>query len=125
MKPLEVIVVDDQSDLAETTGQLLRIFGHHVQVFTSGQSVLNALEHRTPDLILSDISMPGMDGCELAIRVKQHPGCEHVILAAISGFEDEAHRQASIDAGFEYRFVKPLGFRDLRDFLADISRRCG
>ena len=62
MKHLEVIVVDDQRDVAETTGQLLRLYGHHVRVFNSGRSVLEALDHVTPDLILSDIRMPEMDG---------------------------------------------------------------
>jgi len=52
---------------------------------------------------------------------KQHAGCENVILAAVSGFEDEAHRQASIDAGFDYRFVKPLRAGELQDFLQEIA----
>jgi CheY-like chemotaxis protein len=121
MKQLEVIVVDDQPDLAETTGRFLRLYGHHVSVFNSGPAVLEALDHITPHLILSDINMPEMNGCELAIRIKQHPGCEHVILAAISGFEDEAHRQATIDAGFDYRFVKPLSPLVLQDFVQKIA----
>ena len=125
MKPLEVIVVDDQADLAESTGRLLRLYGHHVSVFNTGKSVLDALDHVTPDLILSDIAMPFMDGCELAIRVKQHAGCQNVILAALSGFEDEGHRRAAEAAGFEYRFLKPMRPEQLQRFLAEISTKRG
>ena len=125
MKQLEVIVVDDQADLAESTGRLLRLYGHHVSIFNSGKSVLDALDHMTPDLILSDIAMPAMDGCELAIRVKQRAGCENVILAALSGFEDEGHRRAAEAAGFEYRFLKPMRPEQLQRFLAEISTKYG
>ena len=121
MKQLEVIVVDDQTDLAESTGRLVRLYGHHVSIFNSGQSVLDALDRMTPDLILSDVGMPRMDGCELATRVKQHAGCENVILAAISGFDDEEHRQAVVKAGFDYRFVKPMPPEQLERFVSEIA----
>jgi len=117
MKRLEVIVVDDQSDVAETTGRLLRLYGHHVSVFNSGQSVIDALDRLTPDLILSDIGMPDMDGCELARRVKQHAGCENVVLAALTAFEDDEHLRASVEAGFDYRFVKPMRSDELHLFV--------
>jgi len=123
MRQLEVMVVDDQVDVAESTGQLLRIYGYHVSVFNSGQSVLDALDGVTPDLILSDIGMPQMDGIELATRVKQHAGCENVILAAISGFEDAKHRQAAVDAGFDYRFVKPMCPEVLQIFMLEIAKK--
>jgi len=125
MKRLDVIVVDDQSDFAETTGQFLRLAGHRVSVFQSGRSVLDALDHGIPDLILSDLNMPEMDGCELAMRIKRHAGCEHIILAAISGFEDEAQRQASRDAGFDYQFVKPVRLGDLQNFVQAVAYQRG
>jgi CheY-like chemotaxis protein len=53
MKQLEGLVVDGEADLAKSTGLLVRLYGHHVFVFNSGKSVLDALEHVTPDLILS------------------------------------------------------------------------
>ena len=124
-KRLQVFVVDDQSDLAESSARLLRLCGHEVSVFTSAESVLEALEGVTPDLIFSDIGMPGMDGCELTMRIKQRPGCEKVIMAAITGLGDEASRQAAVEAGFDYRFVKPMQPDELRHFMEEMAKVCG
>lgn len=123
MKQLEVIVVDDQADLAESTGRLLRHYGHRVSVFNSGKSVLDALSRITPDLIFSDIGMPHMDGYELASRVKQQAGCEKVILAALTGFEDDEHLRAAVAAGFDYRFVKPMRPEELHSFVDEIANK--
>lgn len=120
-KQLEVIVVDDQSDLGESTARLVRLFGHHVSVFNSGRSVLAALDRVKPDLILSDIGMPDMDGCELAVRIKQRPDCANVVLAAVTGFADEEHQKAAAAAGFQYRFLKPLSPAVLQQFVDEIA----
>jgi CheY-like chemotaxis protein len=95
----------------------LKTLGHDPHVFHSAEKAVDALDRTTPDLILSDIGMPGMDGCELARQVKQRPNCEEVVLAAITGFGEEDHRRQAIEAGFDYRFVKPLAPVDLREFL--------
>jgi CheY-like chemotaxis protein len=124
-KRLKVIVVDDQADLAECTGKLLKLLGHEVNVFHSAPAVLDALERLHPDLILSDIRMPEMNGCELAAHVKSRPGCENVILAALTGISDEESRMATIEAGFDYRFVKPLHPDELQMFIEEIGHREG
>src|SRR5690242_15011404 len=113
-KPLCIFVVDDDTDFGKSTGILLKALGHGPHVFNSGRKAVEALDRMTPDLILSDIGMPGMDGCELARQVKQRPSCEKVVLAAITGFGEEEHRRQAIEAGFDYRFVKPLAPVDLR-----------
>lgn len=123
--PLHVFVVDDHEDLAQSTGRLLRLHGHQVQVFSSAESVLEALDAVTPDLIIADIGMPRMDGCELAVRVKQRPGCEKTILAALTGLGDEEYRQAAIEAGFDYRFVKPMQSDELKHFIEEIATKYG
>lgn len=123
--PLRVFVVDDNADLAESTGRLVRLHGHQVDVFNSAESVLEALDAVTPDLIIADIGMPRMDGCQLAVRVKQRSGCEKTILAALTGLGDEEYRQAAIEAGFDYRFVKPMQSDELRDFIEEIATFCG
>ncbi len=119
--PLEIIVVDDQPDLAECTGKLLRLYGHRVSIHYSAQAVLDALESLQPDLILADIRMPQIDGCELAARVRRLPGCENVILAALTGLDDDESRQAAVNAGFDYRFVKPMQPDDLQHFMEEIA----
>ncbi len=123
-KQLQVIVVDDQADLGEYTGRLLRRFGHQVFVFNSAQAVLDALERMRPDLILSDIGMPDMDGYELAARIKQRPALDHVVLAALTGFADEEHQKWAIAAGYQYRFLKPVNAEVLRTFVDQLANAC-
>lgn len=121
--PLRVFVVDDNDDLAESTGRLVRLHGHQVHVFNSAESVLEALDAATPDLIIADIGMPHMDGCELAMRIKQRSGCEKTILAALTGLGEEEDRQAAIEAGFDYRFVKPMQSDELQQFIEEIATK--
>ena len=123
---LRVIVVDDQVDLAETTGKLLRLYGHQVSVFDSApcrsectatsESRSHFFRHR---------HVPGMDGCELAARIKTRPDCQRIILAALTGLGDEEYRQAAISAGFDYRFVKPMQPDELQHFVEEIARTRG
>jgi CheY-like chemotaxis protein len=63
-----------------------------------------------------------MDGCELASRIKQRAGCENVILAALSGFEEQNHQRV-VNVGFDYRFVKPIRPEELRRFMLQISNK--
>jgi two-component system OmpR family response regulator len=118
---LQVIVVDDQADFADSTGMLVRTLGHEAVVYHSAEALLAALDSLTADVILSDIAMPRIDGCELARRVRQRPGFEKTVLAAVTGLGEEEHLQAAIKAGFDYRFVKPFHAGELRDFLDQIA----
>src|SRR5258708_3259371 len=106
-KRLCIFVVDDDTDLSKSTGTLLKTLGHDLPVFNPAEGAVTALDIRPPDLILADMERRGMDGCELARHVKQRPNCEKVVLAAITGFGEEEHRRQAIEAGFDYRFVKP------------------
>ena len=63
-----------------------------------------------------------MDGCELTIRIKQRPGCEKVIMAVITSLGDEASRQAAVEAGFDYRFVKPMQPDELRHLMEVLGK---
>jgi DNA-binding response OmpR family regulator len=123
-QPLHVFVVDDHADLAESTGRLLSLHGHRVDVFTSAESVLKALDGVTPHLIIADIGMPEMDGCELAVRIKQRPECKKTILTALTGLGDEEYRHAAIEAGFDYRFVKPMQTDELQHFIEEVEKLC-
>jgi CheY-like chemotaxis protein len=122
-RPLQVIVVDDQIDFADSTGMLLRQLGYDAQVFHSAIDVLRAVGARKlqADVVLCDIGMPGMDGCELARQLRQRPGFEKIVLAAVTGFGEEEYMQAAIAAGFDYRFVKPFHPGEIEDFLEHVS----
>lgn len=116
-KSLCIFVVDDDDDLARSTGLLLKTFGHDPHVFTSAEEVIGALDGVTPDVVLSDIGMPRMDGLALAGHIRQQPQCDKTVLVAVTAFGEEDDRRDAIAAGFDYRFVKPLAAADLREFL--------
>ncbi len=120
---LLVIVVDDQPDCADTTGALIRQYGHQALVFHSAPEVLESIKSQNleADVVLADIGMPGMDGCELARRLRQLPGYEKAVLAAVTGLGEEAHMQAAIAAGFDYRFVKPFFPGEFKEFLEHVA----
>jgi|GEM_PF-1795367 len=124
-RSLRVIVVDDQVDFADTTGELIRQLGHEARVFHSADAMLTAVDSQKleADVILADIGMPGMDGCELARQLRQRPGFKKVVLAAVTGFGEDEHMQAAIAAGFDYRFVKPFFAGELDEFLEHVAGR--
>jgi signal transduction histidine kinase/ActR/RegA family two-component response regulator len=102
-----VLVVDDHADAANTLAQLLRIAGHDVQVAHDGPAALAAAVSRRPDVVFLDIGMPGMDGYEVARRMRREPALEGVLLAALTGWGQEEDRRRTREAGFDYHLVKP------------------
>lgn len=115
-----VFVVDDDADHCKSTGLLIRSLGHDAQMFSSAEDLLEALAGCVPDVILSDIGMPSMDGCELARNIRQRSDCSQVVLAAITGHAEEEDRRLAVEAGFDYRFVKPFALHELREFFEQL-----
>ncbi len=70
-----------------------------------------------------DIGMPGMDGYEVARRLRQQPGLEGVVLAALTGWGQQEDRRRSAEAGFDHHLVKPPELKALEGLLADVKRR--
>jgi CheY-like chemotaxis protein len=118
-----VFVVDDDPDYCKGTGLLLKSLGHDAETFTEAEALLAVLATRIPDVILSDIGMPRIDGCELARHVRERPDCRRVILAAVTGHGEEDDRRRAVEAGFDFRFVKPFAANELRDFLEQLQTR--
>jgi CheY-like chemotaxis protein len=112
-----VIIVDDNRDAAQTLARLLKLSGYETSVAYSGQDALTLAAQSKPHLALLDIGLPGMDGYELAGRLKQaHPG---IFLAAISGYGQAADRQRAKEAGFDEHFVKPVKLEELLRLLEE------
>ena len=113
-----ILVVDDNVDAAETLAMLLRLDGHHVRVVHDGPAALEAARSRVPEVVLLDIGMPGMDGYEVARRLRQLPGLAGVVLVALTGWGQEQDRQRSKEAGFDHHLTKPADPQALRDCFA-------
>jgi PAS domain S-box-containing protein len=103
-----IIVVDDNDDQVQSLAMLLTMMGHTVSQATSGpDAIAQAVEFR-PDVMLVDIGMPGMEGYEVARRIREKPDMRNVFLVAQTGWGGDIERQRSREAGFDDHLVKPL-----------------
>lgn len=117
---LQVVVVDDNVDGAESMAELLQILGHHAVVAHTGPAGLEVVRSARPDLVLLDIGLPGMDGYEVARRLRSDPATRGVVLAAVSGYGQDNDRVRSRDAGFDHHFTKPLELNALQSLLRSV-----
>jgi PAS domain S-box-containing protein len=118
-----VLVVDDNRDAAESLGMLLRLLGAEVHVVCSGPDAFEALATYQPSVVLLDIGMPGMDGYEVARRIRQEPEYRGVTLIALTGWGQEEDRRRTQDAGFDYHLTKPAELTTLQTLLVSLAGR--
>ena len=103
-----VLVVDDNEDAAASLAALLRMSGYQVFMAPDGREALRQASAHPPDVILLDIGLPDLDGCEVARRLRMTPGLERTRLVAMTGYAQEEHRRATQEAGFDAHLVKPV-----------------
>ena len=118
---LEVLVVDDNRDAAQMLSIMVQHFGHAVRTVHTAAEALAEARLRTADVYLLDIGLPGMDGHELARRLRAGAAGAGAVLVAVTGYGGEEARRAAVAAGFDYHFVKPVKGGDLRLLLRDIA----
>ena len=118
---LSIMVVDDNVDAAETLGLLLEAAGHRVSVEHDPQRALERAGTEAPQVCLLDIGLPGMDGYELARRLRAQPATRHALLVAITGYGQDNDRRLAKEAGFDRHLVKPIDLDALQDALASRS----
>jgi CheY-like chemotaxis protein len=115
---LRIVVVDDNRDAAESLAMLLKLEGYEVEFAQDGAGALRLCADFRPDVMFVDIAMPKMDGNALAQAVRRLAGYKGTLLVAITGYADEAHRRASMAAGFDHYLVKPVEPDVLHELLA-------
>ena len=113
-----VLVVDDNVDAADTLARLLDSFGHAVRTAGTGPQALTLLSDFRPELAILDIGLPGMDGYELARRLKADPRTEGIRLLALTGYGHEVDRARALAAGFDEHLVKPVPVDQLTTAIA-------
>jgi CheY-like chemotaxis protein len=116
-----LLVVDDNQDAGNSLAMLLRLQGHEVRVAYSGVAALEMTQDYRPDVVILDIGMPGMDGYEVARRLRQRPGLEKVVLAALTGWGQQQDRRRTAEAGFNHHLVKPPDPKALEELLASLA----
>jgi PAS domain S-box-containing protein len=115
---MSIMVVDDNVDAAETLGLLLEATGHRVSIEHDPLRALERARAEAPQACLLDIGLPGMDGYELARRLRAQPATRHALLVAITGYGQDSDRRLAAEAGFDRHLVKPIDLDSLRDALA-------
>jgi PAS domain S-box-containing protein len=120
-QPCRILIVDDNPDTANSLAMLLELKGTEVEVCYDGPSALETLSRTPRDIVILDIGMPGMDGHEVARRIRARPEYRHIRLIALTGLGEAADRKRSLEAGFDRHLVKPISFDTLDSILHDIG----
>jgi PAS domain S-box-containing protein len=116
-----ILVVDDSRDAAESLAMLLGSLGADVHTASDGPAALEKLVTCRPSLMLLDIGMPGMDGLEVARRVRQLPESRELTVIALSGWGQDEDRRRSREAGIDYHLVKPVNLDELSHLLTALA----
>ncbi|MBQ5965618.1 ATP-binding protein [Massilia sp. ZL223] len=119
--PLRIMVVDDNVDAATMLAILLEAAGHQVTVEHRPEDALERIREARPQVCLLDIGLPGMDGHELARRLRQLPETADALLVAVTGYGQEETRAHALASGFDHYFVKPIDMAALHQLLAAAS----
>ncbi len=119
-----ILIVDDNRDVADSLLMLLQFLEADAYVVYDGPSALEALRIYQPSVVFLDIGMPGMDGHEVARRVRQMPEFQNVVLIALTGWGQEEDRRRSKASGFDHHLVKPVSADALQALLASLPAKC-
>jgi two-component system CheB/CheR fusion protein len=112
-----ILVVDDNDDQVQSLAMLLSLMGHTVAQASNGAEAIERAGEFQPDVMLVDIGMPGMQGYEVARRIREEPRLRKVVLVAQTGWGGEEDRRRSKEAGFDGHLVKPLTLATLDEVL--------
>ncbi len=118
--PLRVLVVNDYRDNVESMAMLLRLYGYQVDTALGGAAALEIARHQRPNVVLLDISMPGIDGYEVARQLRslfQHK----ITIIALTAYGSEDERKRSQNAGFDRHFIKPVDPAEVEQLLRKLA----
>lgn len=123
IRPLRVLLVDDNVDTVLSFSMLIEAHGHDVRTAHDGLAAVQAAIDYRPDVALLDIGLPGLNGYEVAKRIRQHPNLKNVVLVALTGYGQESDREASRQAGFNHHLVKPALLEQLQQVFTTVSEK--
>jgi two-component system, sensor histidine kinase len=121
MRTLRVLVADDNRDAADSLATILDMSGNEVSVAHSGAEALRLALLEQPQAIVLDIGMPGMNGYEVARRVRAQAWGKKVLLIAVTGWGQAEDKQRSRDAGFDHHLTKPIDVGEVENLLANFQ----
>jgi CheY-like chemotaxis protein len=112
-----VLIVDDNADSADSLAMLLQLGGHDAHVAYDGLQALELAARLQPQVLLLDLELPGLDGCELCRRIRQQPWAARARLVAVTGWGQAADKQRTHEAGFDEHLVKPVDMHALERLI--------
>ena len=118
-----VLLVEDHIDSARSISRLLRLFGYDVRVETDGLAALDVADRFDPSAALIDISLPSIDGFEVAERLRANPTTHDCLLIAMTGWATDEHATRARQAGFDAHLVKPISVEALLAALSAAAPR--
>jgi two-component system CheB/CheR fusion protein len=117
-KGSRVVVVEDNVDAREMLCHLLTRAGFDCEAVGDGLSAIHTIERFKPKAAIIDVGLPGIDGFEVARRVRTDPKLANVLLVAVTGYGQRNDRALAKEAGFDAHMVKPVRFQELLTLLA-------
>jgi len=112
-----ILIADDNQDALESLALMLRMEGHEVHCASDGEEALLLAGQRKPEIVVLDVGMPKLDGCEVARRIRAESWGRGAVLVALTGWGQEIDRRRSREAGFDLHLVKPVDPATLCDML--------
>ncbi len=112
-----ILIADDNQDALESLALMLRLEGHEVHCASDGEEALALAGLRRPEIVVLDVGMPKLDGCEVARRIRAESWGQHAVLVALTGWGQEVDRRRSREAGFDMHLVKPVDPATICDML--------
>lgn len=116
-----MLVVDDYPDSAEVVRTLIEMFGHEVRIASSGRAALAEAYGFEPTIVILDLGLPDINGCEVARELRARRGGQHVHIAALSGWGNKDKRQAALSAGCDQYVVKPASAMKIQTILTSVA----
>lgn len=117
----KVVVVDDNRDAAETLADLLQIWGHEPHLAHDGEEGMALVLREQPEIAFLDIGLPGLDGYEIARRLRREPSLQGLVLVALTGYGQEEDRRKALEAGFDHHHTKPISPDLIRKLLEPLQ----
>ena len=120
MSGRRVLVVDDNVDGAESLASMLQIGGHEIRTAHTGPAALDAARPFNPEVVFLDIGLPGMNGYEVARRLRQEPSLRGAVLVALTGWGSDDDKRQSKEAGFDFHLTKPVELTAIQGILSRV-----
>ncbi len=114
---VRVLIVDDNEAITKTFGWMLEMLGHEARVAQDGPTAIALARTFLPNVVILDVSMPGMDGYEVCEKMRAEPEMANCIFISQTGWTQPEHLERSRKAGFDHHWVKPTPIERLEGLL--------